>query len=140
MRVNNSHAYHIHHSFTFITTTQPPFHFTPGQNTNGNTEVAHRKWEPLHITARTHTHNHTLSPNHHSSLYYTTNRILPKKGKQKQEAGPLQQNQSERKRLSPVSFEWESENPLAIFAHIVNYYKQKHVAQNLLRIFSPQQH
>ena len=30
--------------------------------------------------------------------------------------------------------------PLAIFAHIVNYYKQKHVAQNLLRIFSPQQH
>ena len=78
----------------------------------------------IHFTSpHAHTQPHIITQSSFiATIYY--NRILPKQKKRKtkaEEAGPLQQNQTERKRLSPVSFEWESEKPLAIFAHIVNY-------------------
>ena len=62
-----------------------------------------------HHRAHAHTQPHIITQ---SSFIATIILQIDKKRKTKaEEAGPLQQNQTERKRLSPVSFEWESENP-----------------------------
>jgi len=91
-----------------------------------------------HHRAHAHTQPHIITQ---SSFIATIIIEYYKKGKRKQKKQDLYNKIKQRENdFLRYHLNGSLRTPLAIFAHIVNYHKQKHVAQNLLRTFSPQQH